>query len=44
MAQQIKMELATMKLIKHPYVVRLDEVNHGRMQEDEARKYFLTAY
>ncbi|XP_076892515.1 CBL-interacting protein kinase 32-like [Bidens hawaiensis] len=64
MAEQIKMEIATMKLIKHPNVVRLYEVmgsktkifivlefvtggelfdkivNHGRMQEDEARKYF----
>ncbi|XP_071736278.1 CBL-interacting protein kinase 32-like [Rutidosis leptorrhynchoides] len=64
MAEQIKMEIATMKLIKHPNVVRLFEVmgsktkifivlefvtggelfdkivNHGRMQEDEARKYF----
>ncbi|KAL2485508.1 CBL-interacting serine/threonine-protein kinase 3 [Abeliophyllum distichum] len=64
MAEQIKREIATMKLIKHPNVVRLCEVmasktkifivlefvtggelfdkivNHGRMQEDEARKYF----
>ncbi|XP_024968226.1 CBL-interacting protein kinase 32-like [Cynara cardunculus var. scolymus] len=64
MAEQIKMEIATMKLIKHPNVVRLYEVmgsktkifivlefitggelfdkivNHGRMHEDEARKYF----
>ncbi|KAI7752653.1 hypothetical protein M8C21_033238 [Ambrosia artemisiifolia] len=64
MAELIKMEIATMKLIKHPNVVRLYEVmgsktkifivlefvtggelfdkivNHGRMQEDEARKYF----
>ncbi|KAD7477838.1 hypothetical protein R6Q59_007497 [Mikania micrantha] len=64
MAEQIKMEIATMKLIKHPNVVRLFEVmgsktkifivlefvtggelfdkivNHGRMYEDEARKYF----
>ncbi|XP_027080782.1 CBL-interacting protein kinase 32 [Coffea eugenioides] len=64
MAEQIKREVATMKLIKHPNVVRLDEVmgsktkiyivlefvtggelfdkivNHGRMREDEARKYF----
>ncbi|KAG9148637.1 hypothetical protein Leryth_019147 [Lithospermum erythrorhizon] len=64
MAEQIKREIATMKLIKHPNVVRLYEVmasktkifivlefvtggelfdkivNHGRMKEDEARKYF----
>uniref|UniRef100_A0A251SEY2 non-specific serine/threonine protein kinase n=2 Tax=Helianthus annuus TaxID=4232 RepID=A0A251SEY2_HELAN len=64
MAELIKMEIATMKLIKHPNVVRLYEVmgsktkifivlefvtggelfdkivNHGRMHEDEARKYF----
>ncbi|XP_061352325.1 CBL-interacting protein kinase 32-like isoform X5 [Gastrolobium bilobum] len=64
MAEQIKREVATMKLIKHPNVVRLYEVmgsktkiyivlefvtggelfdkivNHGRMSEDEARRYF----
>ncbi|CAB4283651.1 unnamed protein product [Prunus armeniaca] len=64
MAEQIKREIATMKLIKHPNVVRLFEVmgsktkifivmefvtggelfdkivNHGRMREDEARRYF----
>ncbi|KAJ7964910.1 Non-specific serine/threonine protein kinase [Quillaja saponaria] len=64
MAEQIKREVATMKLIKHPNVVRLYEVmgsktkifivlefvtggelfdkivNHGRMGEDEARRYF----
>ncbi|XP_037495424.1 CBL-interacting serine/threonine-protein kinase 3 isoform X1 [Jatropha curcas] len=64
MAEQIKREVATMKLIKHPNVVQLYEVmgsktkifivlefvtggelfdkivNHGRMREDEARRYF----
>ncbi|KAH9741944.1 CBL-interacting protein kinase 32 [Citrus sinensis] len=64
MAEQIKREVATMKLVKHPNVVRLYEVmgsktkifivlefvtggelfdkivNHGRMKEDEARRYF----
>ncbi|KAH6834286.1 CBL-interacting protein kinase 3 [Perilla frutescens var. hirtella] len=64
MAEQIRREIATMKLIKHPHVVQLHEVmgsktkifivlefvtggelfdkivNHGRMREDEARKYF----
>ncbi|XP_060216137.1 CBL-interacting serine/threonine-protein kinase 3-like isoform X2 [Lycium barbarum] len=64
MAEQIKREIATMKLIRHPHVVQLYEVlasktkifivlefvtggelfdkivNHGRMQEKEARKYF----
>ncbi|PKA51576.1 CBL-interacting protein kinase 32 [Apostasia shenzhenica] len=64
MVEQIKREVATMKLIKHPHVVCLYEVmasktriflvlefvkggelfdkivNHGRMREDEARKYF----
>lgn len=64
MAEQIRREIATMKLIRHPNVVRLYEVmgsktkiyivlefvtggelfdkivNHGRMKEDEARKYF----
>ncbi|CAL1366683.1 unnamed protein product [Linum trigynum] len=64
MAEQIKREVATMKLIQHPHVVTLYEVmgsktkifivmefvtggelfdkivNHGRMREDEARRYF----
>ncbi|KAL5126533.1 CBL-interacting serine/threonine-protein kinase 3 [Glycine soja] len=64
MAEQIRREVATMKLIKHPNVVRLCEVmgsktkiyivlefvtggelfdkivNHGRMSENEARRYF----
>ncbi|KAK4760543.1 hypothetical protein SAY87_005436 [Trapa incisa] len=64
MADQFKREIETMKLIKHPNVVRLYEVmgskskiyivlefvtggelfdkivNHGRMREDEARRYF----
>ncbi|OVA14770.1 Protein kinase domain [Macleaya cordata] len=62
--QQIKREISTMKLIKHPNVVKLYEVmasktkiyivlefvnggelfdkivNHGRLKEDDARKYF----
>ncbi|XP_061363678.1 CBL-interacting serine/threonine-protein kinase 3-like [Gastrolobium bilobum] len=64
MAEQIRREIATMKLIKHPNVVQLYEVmgsktkiyiilefvtggelfdkivNHGRMGEKEARRYF----
>ncbi|XP_064974267.1 CBL-interacting protein kinase 32 isoform X2 [Musa acuminata AAA Group] len=64
LVEQIKREIATMKLIKHPNVVRIYEVmgsktkifivlefvtggelfdkiaNHGRMREDEARRYF----
>ncbi|KAG5517266.1 hypothetical protein RHGRI_037878 [Rhododendron griersonianum] len=40
MAEQIKREIATMKLIKHPNVVSIFEVNSGRMREDEARRYF----
>ncbi|RDX74551.1 CBL-interacting serine/threonine-protein kinase 3, partial [Mucuna pruriens] len=64
MAEQIRREVATMKLIKHPNVVQLHEVmgsktkiyivlefvtggelfdkivNHGRMSENEARRYF----
>lgn len=64
MAEQLRREIATMKRIKHPNVVRLYEVlgsrttiyivleyvtggelfdkilHHGRMKEDEARKYF----
>lgn len=64
LVEQIKREISTMKLIKHPNVVRLHEVmgskskifivmeyvtggelfdkiiNHGRMREEVARKYF----
>ncbi|KAI3832728.1 hypothetical protein MKW98_002274 [Papaver atlanticum] len=64
MAEQLRREISTMKLIKHPYVIQLYEVmgsktkifivlefvtggelfekvlNHGRMKEEEARKYF----
>ncbi|XP_074560477.1 CBL-interacting protein kinase 32-like isoform X2 [Curcuma longa] len=64
LVEQIKREVATMKLIKHPNVVRINEVmgsktkifivlefatggelfdkivNHGRMREDKARRYF----
>eukprot|EP00262_Sarcandra_glabra_P022220 TRINITY_DN9779_c0_g1_i1.p1 TRINITY_DN9779_c0_g1~~TRINITY_DN9779_c0_g1_i1.p1 ORF type:complete len:441 (+),score=75.40 TRINITY_DN9779_c0_g1_i1:82-1404(+) len=64
MIEQIKREISTMKLIKHPNVVKLYEVmasktkiyivlefagggelfdkiaNHGRLKEDEARRYF----
>lgn len=64
LADQIRREIAIMKLIKHPNVVQLYEVigsktkiyivlefvtggelfdkivNHGRMSEDEARRYF----
>ncbi|KAH9331095.1 hypothetical protein KI387_003203, partial [Taxus chinensis] len=64
MLQQIKQEISTMKLIKHPNVVQLHEVmasktkiyivldfvmggeifdkivHHGRLKENEARKYF----
>jgi 5'-AMP-activated protein kinase catalytic alpha subunit len=64
MIEQIKREICTMKLIKHPNVVQLYEVmasktkiyivlefvsggelfdkivNHGRLKEDEARRYF----
>ncbi|XP_068669615.1 CBL-interacting protein kinase 9 [Aristolochia californica] len=64
MVEQIKNEISTMKMIKHPNVVKLYEVmasktkiyivlefvnggelfdmiaNHGRLKEDEARRYF----
>ncbi|XP_074582233.1 CBL-interacting protein kinase 32-like [Curcuma longa] len=64
LVEQIQREISTMKLIKHPNVVRIYEVmgsktkifivlefvtggelldkiiNHGRMRESEARKYF----
>ncbi|CAN1309478.1 CBL-interacting serine/threonine-protein kinase 9 [Linum perenne] len=40
MVEQLKREISTMKLIKHPNVVNIYEANHGRLREDEARKYF----
>ncbi|KAF5733272.1 hypothetical protein HS088_TW17G00814 [Tripterygium wilfordii] len=64
MVEQIKGEISTMKLIKHPNVIKIIEVlaskrkiyivlefvdggelfdkiaNHGRLREDEARRYF----
>ncbi|KAF6153721.1 hypothetical protein GIB67_000954 [Kingdonia uniflora] len=64
MIEQIKREISTMKMIKHPNVIKLYEVmasktkiyivlefvkagelfdkivNHGRLKEDEARRYF----
>ncbi|KAF3782095.1 CBL-interacting serine/threonine-protein kinase 9 [Nymphaea thermarum] len=40
MIEQIKREISTMKLIKHPNVVQLYEAKHGRLKEDEARRYF----
>ncbi|XP_042480635.1 CBL-interacting serine/threonine-protein kinase 9-like isoform X2 [Macadamia integrifolia] len=64
MVEQIKREIATMKLIKHPNVIQIHEVmasktkiyivlefvnggelfdkivKHGRLKEDEARRYF----
>eukprot|EP00252_Welwitschia_mirabilis_P021846 TRINITY_DN571_c1_g3_i1.p1 TRINITY_DN571_c1_g3~~TRINITY_DN571_c1_g3_i1.p1 ORF type:complete len:438 (-),score=82.75 TRINITY_DN571_c1_g3_i1:297-1610(-) len=64
MVQQIKREISTMKLIKHPNIIKLHEVmaskskiyivldfvtggelfdkivKHGRLREDEARRYF----
>ncbi|CAL9052532.1 CBL-interacting protein kinase 23-like isoform X2 [Musa acuminata AAA Group] len=40
MIDQIKREISTMKLIQHPNVVRMYDARHGRLKEDEARKYF----
>ncbi|KAB5568793.1 hypothetical protein DKX38_002586 [Salix brachista] len=50
MVDQIKREISIMKLVRHPYVVRLHEawsgelfdkiVHHGRLSEAEARRYF----
>ncbi|KAF7843881.1 CBL-interacting serine/threonine-protein kinase 9 isoform X1 [Senna tora] len=40
MMEQLKREISTMKLIKHPNVVKIFEANNGRLQEDEARRYF----
>ncbi|KAH9796317.1 CBL-interacting serine/threonine-protein kinase 23 [Citrus sinensis] len=40
MIGQIKREISTMKLIRHPNVIRMYEASRGRLKEDEARKYF----
>ncbi|XP_034698071.1 CBL-interacting serine/threonine-protein kinase 23 isoform X2 [Vitis riparia] len=40
MIGQIKREISTMKLIRHPNVIRMHEASKGRLKEDEARKYF----
>ncbi|CAJ2633427.1 unnamed protein product [Trifolium pratense] len=40
MIRQIKQEISTMKLIRHPNVIRMHEARNGRLKEDEARKYF----
>ncbi|CAL9164628.1 CBL-interacting protein kinase 23-like isoform X2 [Musa acuminata AAA Group] len=40
MIDQIKREISTMKLIQHPNVVRMYDARHGRLKEDDARKYF----
>eukprot|EP00253_Pinus_taeda_P000279 PITA_00279 len=40
MVEQMKREISTMMLIKHPNVIRLHEVRNGRLREDEARRYF----
>ncbi|KAK3030009.1 hypothetical protein RJ639_038108, partial [Escallonia herrerae] len=41
MIGQIKCEIPTMKLIRHPNVIRIYEATRGRLKEDEARKFFL---
>ncbi|KAG6476091.1 hypothetical protein ZIOFF_065327 [Zingiber officinale] len=40
MVGQIKREISTMKLIRHPNVIRMYEARNGKLKEDEARKYF----
>ncbi|CAN0900211.1 CBL-interacting serine/threonine-protein kinase 24 [Linum grandiflorum] len=40
MVDQIKREISIMKIVRHPYVVRLHEVHQGRLKEHEARRYF----
>ncbi|CAJ1975683.1 unnamed protein product [Sphenostylis stenocarpa] len=37
---QIKREISTLKLLKHPNVVRLYEASKGKLTEDEGRKIF----
>ncbi|XP_058113349.1 CBL-interacting protein kinase 24-like isoform X2 [Magnolia sinica] len=40
MVDQIKREISIMKIVRHPNIVRLHEVHHGRLAEDESRRYF----
>nr|KYP53595.1 CBL-interacting serine/threonine-protein kinase 6 [Cajanus cajan] len=40
MMEQIKREIAVMKMVKHPNIVSLHEVSKGRLKEDAARRYF----
>ncbi|MBA0748355.1 hypothetical protein Gogos_005192 [Gossypium gossypioides] len=39
-ADQIKREISTLKLLKHPNVVRLHEASNGKLSEAEGRKFF----
>ncbi|GFY96050.1 CBL-interacting protein kinase 8 [Actinidia rufa] len=40
MVDQIKREISIMKLVRHPNVVRLHEVHHGRLSEADSRRFF----
>ncbi|XP_061365818.1 CBL-interacting protein kinase 8-like [Gastrolobium bilobum] len=39
-SKKIKREISIMKLVRHPYVVRLHEIHLGRLSEAESRRYF----
>ncbi|KAL9249036.1 CBL-interacting serine/threonine-protein kinase 24-like protein [Drosera capensis] len=40
MVNQIKREVSIMKIVRHPYIVRLHEVHQGRLSEKGSRSYF----
>uniref|UniRef100_A0A1D1Z643 non-specific serine/threonine protein kinase n=1 Tax=Anthurium amnicola TaxID=1678845 RepID=A0A1D1Z643_9ARAE len=40
MVDQIKREISIMKIVRHPYIVRLHEVHQGKLNENDSRRYF----
>ncbi|MQL98486.1 hypothetical protein Taro_031193 [Colocasia esculenta] len=40
MVDQIQREISIMKIVRHPYIVRLHESHQGRLNENDSRRYF----